>query len=105
MRPDVASVDAPEPPVDFAGFLKVALKRTEDPVPDPLARPSPEAGCDCGPGAVPLRQIAPRAAGGETIQHPVEDEPVVLARRAGRAPRREQQDEAAPLRVRECVTE
>ena len=96
--PDGTAVDAPERPVDRARGVEVALERVDDAVPQPLARPAPEARRHRRPRAEPLGPVAPRAAGSVAAEHADENEPVVAGVRARDGLRGQQGRDARPLR-------
>lgn len=63
--------------------IRILAERLEDPLPDPLLRPAPEARIDGEPPAERFRQIAPRRAGARNPKNRFDKEPVVAPAAAG----------------------
>ena len=77
-------VDSDERTVDENIFeIGIAAERLENPLPDPILRPAPEAGISGEPLAEGFRQIAPWRAGPRNPKNGVDKQPVVAPAAAG----------------------
>ena len=75
------------------------MQLVEDPLPDPLLRPAPEAVVDGRRRAVPAGDVVPGDAGAQHIEDAVEH-PTVIGRLAALAGWRKQRLDDLPLAVR-----
>jgi hypothetical protein len=68
--------------------IRIVAERLENPLPNPLLSPAPEARVDGEPLAERLRQIAPRRAGARNPKDRFDKQPVVTSTTAGVTARR-----------------
>src|SRR5947208_359535 len=72
------AVDMMQAPVEFACGVRLLLTVGQDAIPDPVSPPAIEAGGNCLPGTVLLRQIPPGRSRAIEPQEAVEDLAMVL---------------------------
>jgi hypothetical protein len=69
-------------PIQFAFRIDLGEQFLEEPFPDPLPLPAPQAVVAGLPRTIPLREVAPRGAGTGDPEDAVEDLSVFLIRMA-----------------------
>ncbi len=100
MRTDHRAIHQVHFPVDCALAVGIALQRGPEPVPDAVLLPAVKAAGHCRPFPVAFRQVAPRGAGAQDPQDPIDDLAVLLIRSPRlRLLRWEQRFEPVPLLI------
>jgi len=98
------AVDAPEVPVDPALAVQTYLEGLKHPIPCSVAAPSVEPLVDRLPGAIALRQVAPRGARAQEPEYGVEHCSQVASGPPTRRGRWEQIFQRCPLLIRQFVS-
>lgn len=105
VRTDDGAIKHMDRPIQIAGGVGGGLEGRQDLIPDAGLPPAVEATGDGPPGAIPLRQIAPRRASAQNPENSIDDRAMITIGPAGRwFLRREQRLELLPLRGGKVMT-
>src|SRR5690242_7812609 len=104
--PDDGGIDTPEVVIDLTSVIEFVQERGDDPDPGAIRPPAVEALIDRLPGAIALRQVAPRGAGMEDPQDAVDDGTGITEGTTGPTamrPVRQEGSDPSPLRLGEFI--
>ena len=69
-------------PVQVARCIALLLQRGQEVIPDARVNPAVKLRCDCLPGAIALREVAPGNAGRVQPQNPIDQTTAVVRRKS-----------------------